>query len=140
MENNTELLEQIENAIGLAKQVETMKTDERKAYTDKLLKLYDEFHKTVFGITDEEGIIMANYEWLPVKHRYEKKRSINKVWKNAAKNFALENGFNINVVKKLYSLKNTIGAYREDVFSPYGRAMFPIAWQYHYFILQKKDN
>lgn len=140
MENNTTLFEQLEKSIDLAKQVITMKGDDRKAYIDKLLKLYNEFHKIVFGITDEEGIIMANYEWVPVNHRYEKKMSINKVWNNAAKKFALENGFSIRVVKKLYSFKNTIDGYRENIFAPYTNSLYPIAWRYHYFTLEKKED
>ena len=140
MKNSTELLEQLEKAIGLAKQVTMVEGDERKAHIDKILKLYNEFHKIVFGITDEVGIIMANYEWALVKYRDKKKNSINKVWKNAAKNFALANGFSIPVVEKLYSLKNSTTAYRENVYSPYTNSCVTVAWQYHYFVLLKKDN
>lgn len=115
MENNTTLLEQLQNANKLAKKVATMEADERKAYKDKLLEVYNDFRETVFGLTDEVGIIMNNYEWV-LKEIYPRTDMLlSESWENDAEIFALENGFSLDIVKKLYDTKNRLNAYIGDV-------------------------
>ena len=134
MENNTTLLEQLENANKLAKQVATMESDKRKAYMDKLLEVYNDFRTTIFELTDEIGIIMKNYEWVFKECYPRRSTGICAVWENDAKMFALENGFSFETVKKLYAEKNSIYAYGTDV----SKSVWNNEYHYFYFGLVRK--
>lgn len=103
------LLEQLQQAGQLVREVATMEQSEQKAYIELLKEAYFDFQQAAYGIIDEYGVILQNFKWKEKQSLYfqnDKRLDLKSILDKEAIDFAFQYGYSKDAVKEIIVSKN----------------------------------
>lgn len=101
------ILEEIARATRQVEEVAKMRIEEQSKFKEEIAKQFLKLQRVVHSIMTEEGIILTNFKWVRISKIVDTLRKYSDVIDTEAELFAKKYGFSTEVVKKIFSTKNS---------------------------------